>query len=59
MAFDHETAGAKTHAEAALMTEITLAEALRRKKHVLVDSSLRDWRWFKQYFAWVRRYAWP
>jgi gluconate kinase len=55
VAFDHETAGEKTHAEAALMTEITLAEALRRKKHVLVDSSLRDWRWFKKYFAWVRR----
>jgi hypothetical protein len=23
------------------------------------DSSLRDWRWFEQYFTWVRRYAWP
>mmetsp|Transcript_37764 Transcript_37764/g.72343 ORF Transcript_37764/g.72343 Transcript_37764/m.72343 type:complete len:501 (-) Transcript_37764:300-1802(-) len=52
---DKTTAGAKTHQEASLMAEIAVAEALRRGKNVLVDSSLRDWKWYKEYFKWVRR----
>mmetsp|Transcript_39037 Transcript_39037/g.54243 ORF Transcript_39037/g.54243 Transcript_39037/m.54243 type:complete len:567 (-) Transcript_39037:137-1837(-) len=51
---DRSTAGDQTHQEASLMTEIALYEALRKQKHVLVDTSLRDWKWFQKYFATVR-----
>lgn len=52
---DANTAGEKTHREASLMSEIAVSEALRESKHVLVDSSLRDWAWYKLFFAEVRR----
>jgi hypothetical protein len=37
------------------MSEFVVSEALRESKHVLVDSSLRDWAWYKLFFAEVRR----
>lgn len=54
---DHDamTAGQKTHKEASLMTEIAVCEALKESKHVLVDSSLRDWEWYKQCLTKIRR----
>eukprot|EP00240_Pyramimonas_obovata_P015849 CAMPEP_0118934012 /NCGR_PEP_ID=MMETSP1169-20130426/13320_1 /TAXON_ID=36882 /ORGANISM="Pyramimonas obovata, Strain CCMP722" /LENGTH=297 /DNA_ID=CAMNT_0006876865 /DNA_START=393 /DNA_END=1283 /DNA_ORIENTATION=+ len=52
---DAMTAGQKTHEEASLMTEIAVCEALKESKHVLVDSSLRDWEWYKQCLLKIRR----
>mmetsp|Transcript_11176 Transcript_11176/g.13220 ORF Transcript_11176/g.13220 Transcript_11176/m.13220 type:complete len:380 (+) Transcript_11176:62-1201(+) len=49
------TAGVRTQAECGLISQVALEEALEAQKNVLVDGSLRDHEWYKQYFADIRR----
>ncbi len=44
-------AGELTHREAGYVTEIVTAAALRHGYNVLVDGSLRDYEWYREYFA--------
>lgn len=48
-------AGELTHREAGYVTEIVTAAALRGGHNVLVDGSLRDYEWYRKYFAGLRR----
>lgn len=50
-----EQAGELTHREAGYLTEIVTAAALRCGHNVLVDGSLRDYEWYKHFFADLRR----
>ena len=47
-------AGELTHREAGYVTEIVTAAALRHGYNVLVDGSLRDCEWYREYFAGLR-----
>jgi hypothetical protein len=47
-------AGELTHREAGYVTEIVTAAALRNGHNVLVDGSLRDYEWYREYFARLR-----
>jgi predicted kinase len=46
-----ERAGELTQREAGYVAEIATAAALRHGYNVLVDGSLRDYRWYREYFA--------
>ena len=50
-----ERAGELTNREAGYVTEIVTAAALRRGHNVLVDGSLRDYEWYKQFFVGLRK----
>eukprot|EP00035_Acanthoeca_spectabilis_P031939 m.16398 g.16398 ORF g.16398 m.16398 type:complete len:309 (+) comp5044_c0_seq1:182-1108(+) len=52
---DPTTAGSMTHAESAYLAEIAQEAALQQCKNVLVDGSLRDWRWYTDVFAAIQR----
>jgi hypothetical protein len=47
-------AGELTHREAGYLTEIVTAAALRDGHNALVDGSLRDYEWYREYFALLR-----
>jgi hypothetical protein len=47
-------AGELTHREAGYVTEIVTAAALMHGYNVLVDGSLRDYEWYREYFAGLR-----
>jgi predicted kinase len=49
-----DVAGELTRKEAGFICEILAAEALKEGKNVLVDGSLRDCEWYKQYFSMLR-----
>lgn len=49
-----EIAGELTRKEAGFVCEILTAAALRHGKNVLVDGSLKDWDWYKDYFQQLR-----
>lgn len=51
---DPATAGDKTRKEAGHLTEIATLAALRAGRNVVVDGSLRAYRWYRQYFARLR-----
>jgi len=44
------------HKESALMGEITQAVAMKERKNVLVDGSLRDYKWQETQFEKVRQH---
>jgi len=48
-------AGEQTRKEAGYVSEILTLAALQSGKNVLVDGSLRDWEWYKQYFTRLRK----
>ena len=50
-----ERAGELTNREAGYVTEIVTAAALRCGHNVLVDGSLRDYEWYKQFFVGLRK----
>lgn len=50
-----EKAGERTHKEAGYVTEIVTAVALNSGYNVLVDGSLRDWKWYSEYFQTLKR----
>jgi predicted kinase len=50
-----DQAGELTRKEAGLLSEISTQVALQRGHNVLVDGSLRDWKWYQEYFARLRR----
>jgi len=47
---DPLTAGAHTHREAGYLVELTTEAAMRSRKHVWVDGSMRDGAWYKRFF---------
>jgi len=47
-------AGELTRKEAGYIVEILTYAAMQAGKNVLVDGSLRDWEWYKEYFARLR-----
>lgn len=49
-----ELAGDLTRKEAGFISEILTLAALQAGKNVLLDGSLRDWEWYKGYFARLR-----
>jgi len=49
-----EMAGELTNKESGLIAEILTLAALRSGKNVLVDGSLRDFRWYQRYFQRLR-----
>jgi len=49
-----EIAGEMTRKEAGFIAEILTLAALQAGKNVLQDGSLRDWEWYKEYFARLR-----
>ena len=51
---DPATAGDRTRKEAGHLTEIATVAALRAGRNVVVDGSLRAYRWYRQYFARLR-----
>ena len=50
-----ETAGEYTRKEAGMMAEILTLAGLQRGHNVLVDGSLKDARWYSNYFAFLRQ----
>eukprot|EP00586_Coscinodiscus_wailesii_P023151 CAMPEP_0172505254 /NCGR_PEP_ID=MMETSP1066-20121228/184888_1 /TAXON_ID=671091 /ORGANISM="Coscinodiscus wailesii, Strain CCMP2513" /LENGTH=304 /DNA_ID=CAMNT_0013281791 /DNA_START=226 /DNA_END=1137 /DNA_ORIENTATION=+ len=48
-------AGERTRKEAGYISEILTVVALEAGKNVLVDGSLRDWEWYREYFAVLRK----
>ncbi|KAL7530755.1 hypothetical protein ACHAXR_007132 [Thalassiosira sp. AJA248-18] len=48
-------AGELTHREAGYVTEIVTAAAMKRGYNVLVDGSLWDYEWYRQYFESLRK----
>ena len=48
-------AGEMTRKEAGYVVEILTQAAMQAGLNVLVDGSLRDWRWYKRYFAQLRK----
>lgn len=48
------TAGDRTRKEAGHLTEIATLASLRAGRNVVVDGSLRAYRWYRQYFARLR-----
>ena len=48
------TAGDRTRKEAGCLTEIVTLAALQAGRNVVVDGSLRAYRWYRQYFARLR-----
>ncbi len=48
-------AGSMTRKEAGYIVEILTLAALQSGKNVLVDTSLRDHEWYKEYFAMIRK----
>ncbi|KAL3776817.1 hypothetical protein ACHAWO_002983 [Cyclotella atomus] len=48
-------AGERTHKEAGYVTEITTRIALDKGYNVLVDGSLRDWKWYADYFDQLKK----
>jgi predicted kinase len=55
IAQDQLTAGELTRKEAGYVVEILTLAALQSGKNVLVDTSLRDYEWYKQYFDKIRK----
>lgn len=55
IAYDNISAGEKTQQEASLIAQIATEVAIQRRKHVIVDGSLRDWSWYMSYFQHIRR----
>ena len=55
VAQDQLTAGELTRKEAGYVVEILTLAALQAGKNVLVDTSLRDYEWYKQYFEKIRK----
>lgn len=53
---DAESAGDKTQKEAGCIAEILGYLALRNRKHVIFDGSLRDYAWYKGYFRKLREH---
>mmetsp|Transcript_132659 Transcript_132659/g.383548 ORF Transcript_132659/g.383548 Transcript_132659/m.383548 type:complete len:352 (-) Transcript_132659:191-1246(-) len=52
---DPQTAGDRTQKEAGFVAEIIGYKALRERRNVIVDGSLRNAEWYKGYFAKLRR----
>ncbi|KAJ1458777.1 zeta toxin-domain-containing protein [Pelagophyceae sp. CCMP2097] len=52
---DAATAGTLCHAESGLLAELTQELAMRQRQHVWVDGSLRDFQWYDQKLAGLRR----
>jgi len=52
---NREQAGEMTRKEAGFLAEIVVMAALQRGQNVLVDGSLRDAKWYHQYFSRLRR----
>lgn len=50
-----EHAGTYTRKEAGYLAELLTLIALERGLHVLVDGSLRDWKWYETYFETLRQ----
>lgn len=50
-----EEAGNLTHREAGYVAEIMTEAAMQRGYNVLVDGSLKDSEWYKEYFASIKR----
>lgn len=55
IAEDQLTAGEMTRKEAGYVVEILTLAALQAGKNVLVDTSLRDSEWYKDYFVRIRK----
>ena len=55
IAEDQLTAGEMTRKEAGYVVEILTLAALQAGKNVLVDTSLRDSKWYKDYFVRIRK----
>ena len=48
-------AGEMTNKEAGYIVEILTQASMQAGLNVLVDGSLRDWRWYERYFAQLKR----
>lgn len=49
------TAGSLTHHESGFVAEVIQEQALLDGKNIVVDGSLRDWRWYRHVFQELRR----
>ena len=43
---DHASAGSLTHRESGMMAELAQEQALSEGKNIIIDGSLRDWKWY-------------
>ena len=43
---DHASAGSLTHRESGMMAELAQEQALCEGKNIIIDGSLRDWKWY-------------
>jgi hypothetical protein len=55
VAQDQLTAGEMTRKESGYVVELLTLAALQAGKNVLVDTSLRDWEWYQDYFCRIRK----
>jgi Zeta toxin len=49
-----ERAGTLVHRESALLSELTLEYALHYRLNIVVDGSLKDWKWYQEEFQRIR-----
>jgi hypothetical protein len=52
---DSSTAGTLAHAESTYVAEIAQECALQESKNIVVDGSLRNWKWYKKVLTSLRR----
>lgn len=52
---DHESLGNLTQKEAGYISEILVNVSLQSNFNVLMDGSLRDWKWYKEHFLSLRK----
>lgn len=51
---DPQSAGSNTQKEAGLICEVATLVAMGKHRHVLLDGSLRNASWYRQYFSYLR-----